>query len=285
MIRYTALIVMAALWAGPALSQGIDEPAAASPWMNDHNVRLRLVAGGWPGKGSTTTYAAGVELVLADGWKTYWRMPGASGVPPSFSWTGSTNVAKADVTLPAPRRFADRDGDTVGYKGAVAFPVRVTPVDPAKPVSLQLTLELGVCKDICIPVQQTLTLVIPPEARDASPGEAVKQALDKVPRKADERRPGDPEIKSRKAELTGDKPRLVVEAIYPAGASGADLFVEAPESAYVPLPKVTPVGGGSLVTFEFDLTQASDIADLKGRELKLTFVGASGQSETTWELK
>lgn len=280
-----AIIVAVVSCAGPAQSQGLDEPAAASSWIADHNVRLRLVAGGLPAGNGNATYAAGVELVLADGWKTYWRMPGSSGVPPSLSWTGSTNLANAEVTLPAPQRFAERDGDTIGYKGAVAFPVRVTSSDPTKPVSLHLTLELGVCKDICIPVQQTLTLVIPPNARGASPGEAVKQALDKVPRSAAERRPGDPQIKSKKAELSSDKPRLVVEAIYPAGAAGADLFIEAPESAYVPLPKVMPAGDGSLVTFEFDLTRASDIADLKGRELRLTFVGATGQSETTWKLE
>lgn len=285
MNRYTvAVLITAALGTAPALTQGAGEPAIVSPWIADHNVRLRLVAGGWPGKTSAVTYAAGVELELAEGWKTYWRMPGASGVPPSLTWTGSTNVTKAEVSLPAPRRFADRDGDTVGYKGAVTFPVRVTPADPAKPVTLALQLELGVCKDICIPVQQTLSLDIPSGSQDTSPGEGVRQALDQVPRRAGERRPNDPEIKSRKAVLTGDKPRLFVEAIYPAGATGADLFIEAPESVYVPLPKVTPAGG-SLVTFEFDLTQASDIAELKGRELRLTFVGASGQSETTWELK
>lgn len=278
------LIAAALCVAGDARAQASEEPAASSPWTQAPNVRLRLVAGGLPAGKGLRSYTAGVEMILADGWKTYWRMPGASGVPPSFNAAGSTNVAKAEVALPAPRRFVDRDGDTIGYKGALAFPVRVTPADPAKPITLQLVIELGVCKDICIPVQETLTLEIAPSGLDANPGEAVRQALETVPRTASERRPGDPQLKGKRAELSGDKPRLLVEAVYPAGSAGADLFIEAPDSAYVPLPKVTTGADGKLVTFEFDLTNGADVADLKGRELRLTFVGASGQSEATWKL-
>ena len=31
------------------------------------------------------------------------------------------------------------------------FPVEVKPQDPAKPVVLELQLELGICREICIP--------------------------------------------------------------------------------------------------------------------------------------
>ena len=60
----------------------------ASPWKDGYNSRVRLVAGSISGK----TYA-GVEIQLAPGWKTYWRNPGTSGVPPRFDWAGSENVA------------------------------------------------------------------------------------------------------------------------------------------------------------------------------------------------
>ena len=35
---------------------------------------------------------AGVQIRLEPGWKTYWRTPGDSGVPPSFDWSGSKNL-------------------------------------------------------------------------------------------------------------------------------------------------------------------------------------------------
>src|SRR5436309_312013 len=73
---------------------------------------------------------AGVELQLPEGWKTYWRTPGdAGGVPPTFDWSKSDNLASVKVLYPAPKRFSDRAGDTVGYKGTVVFPVEVIPKD------------------------------------------------------------------------------------------------------------------------------------------------------------
>ncbi|MDO5529308.1 MAG: hypothetical protein Q4F71_07880, partial [Paracoccus sp. (in: a-proteobacteria)] len=33
-----------------------------------------------------------LELVLAPGWKTYWRSPGDAGIPPSFDWRGAEEV-------------------------------------------------------------------------------------------------------------------------------------------------------------------------------------------------
>ena len=92
-----------------------------SDWVVGHASRARLLAGNG---------IAGVELQMPEGWKTYWRSPGdAGGTPPTFDWSKSDNLASANVLYPAPKRFTDRAGDTVGYKGTVVFPVEVTPKD------------------------------------------------------------------------------------------------------------------------------------------------------------
>ena len=84
-----------------------------------------------------------------------------------FLWTmakggsktdGEANLAAATVLYPAPKRFSDRAGDTVGYKGTVVFPVRLTAKDPGKPIDLRLSLEYGVCKEICIPAEAALSI-------------------------------------------------------------------------------------------------------------------------------
>ena len=60
-------------------------------------------------------------------------IPGeAGGVPPSFDWSKSTNLESAQVLYPAPKRFTDKAGDTVGYKGTVLFPVRLKPKDASQ---------------------------------------------------------------------------------------------------------------------------------------------------------
>src|SRR5262245_17363473 len=68
--------------------------ADASPWEGDARAGIRLVAGA---RARSVTVRAGIEIRLAPGWKTYWRYPGDSGVPPRFDFAGSENVKSVDV--------------------------------------------------------------------------------------------------------------------------------------------------------------------------------------------
>ena len=81
-----------------------------------------------PRSKSAKAYLAGVEITLAEGWKTYWRTPGDAGVPPLFDWTGSTNVAAIKVRYPAPIATAQsRLPRPSATRIRVIFPVEVTP--------------------------------------------------------------------------------------------------------------------------------------------------------------
>lgn len=247
----------------------------SSDWAEGHNSRVRLIAG----KG-----LAGVELQMPKGWKTYWRNPGdAGGVPPSFDWSKSENLASAEVLYPAPERFTDRIGDTVGYKGTVVFPVRLEAKDPAKPIGLRLALDYGVCKDICIPAEAALTLDI---TSDAPPiPQQLAAALGRVPRPASEKKPSDPALTHVVLNLTGERPHIVLETKFPGGGVHADAFVEAPSGSYVPLPKMTADDGAGNVTFEVDLSSDVDVEDLNGQSLIVTLVSDEGQSEATFDIR
>ena len=65
----------------------------------------------------------GLHFTLASGWKTYWRSPGDAGYPIAVDWTGSSNLAKADLFWPVPHRFTLFGLDTFGYKDEVVLPV------------------------------------------------------------------------------------------------------------------------------------------------------------------
>jgi DsbC/DsbD-like thiol-disulfide interchange protein len=261
------------------------EPALASPWAVDHNSRARLIAGGSPAGSPQGTIAVGIEIELAKDWKTYWRNPGSSGVPPNLSWSASSNVAAAETHYPAPLRLADRDGDTIGYKDAVILPVTVRATDPAKPVALVVEIEYGVCKDICIPVQSRLELTMPPDTAGKPAGETLKRAFDAVPRHAAARRPTDPILRAAKVQLAGDKPSIRLEAEFPGGAEGADLFLEAPGGLWIPLAKPDGAPQGNVATFLVDLTEGADVGDLKGKTVRVTLVSPRGQSETTIKIE
>jgi len=277
-----ALAALAAAAApGRAQAQGLIQVNHASGWVELHNARVRLVAGPPEVKGAKA-YLAGVEITLAEGWKTYWRMPGDAGVPPTFDWGGSTNVGALDVLYPAPVRLPEPGAESIGYKRSVIFPVEVVPQDAGRPVELRLAMEFGVCRDICIPAEAKLSLTLGPAEMTGEPSAAIRAALEGVPRRAAARRASDPELKGIKASLDGPAPRLTVEARFARGSDGADLFIEAPDGIYVPLPKRLPDTGDGTTRFEVDLARGGNAKDLKGKVLALTLVSNAGASEAAW---
>lgn len=131
--------------------------------------------------GSDGVHVAGITISMSPGWKTYWRSPGDAGVPPMFDWSASENVADLQVLWPAPEAFESFGMRTIGYAGEVVLPVRVTPLDPAQPVSLRLSAMVGVCDDICVLEETTAETVFSPGA-DGAGALSVQMAEDLVPR-------------------------------------------------------------------------------------------------------
>jgi DsbC/DsbD-like thiol-disulfide interchange protein len=259
---------------GPSAQTGI----SATPWTELHASRVRLVAD--RAKSVKGQYFAGLEIVMADGWKTYWRMPGDSGVPPAFDWAGSTNIASAKVLYPAPMRMPEADGAAIGYKQSVLLPIEVTPQDPSKPITLKLALEFGVCREICIPATASFDLAIP-AAPAGAPAPQIAAALERVPRPQQSRRKGDPDLKRVAVSSDGQSPKLTIEASFAGPATDADVFIEAPEGLYVPMPKRVATDAAGVVRFETNLSR--DLAqDLKGKALTFTLVSETGATEARW---
>src|ERR1700742_907388 len=103
----------------------------ASPWQKDDHSALRLLAGSRSG----AVLLGGIALQLQPGWKTYWRTPGDSGVPPRFDFSKSDNVETVTVLWPAPMKFDDGAGGfSLGYKKQVVLPLRIVAKNNDKPV-------------------------------------------------------------------------------------------------------------------------------------------------------
>lgn len=269
-----ALVVAASSGAGQAL-------AASSPWVQASKAKARLVTGGASeGAGSVQAF---VEIELEPGWKTYWRTPGdAGGLPPSFDWSKSTNLASADVTFPAPQRFTDKSGSTIGYKNELVLPVMLKPERADAPISLVVGLSYGICKDICIPVEAELALEVPTDETNATPAEA-RQALDRVPRAQDKLAPGDPVLVKATSVLDGAAPKITIEARFPKGATAADAFLEAPDGLFLPLPElIGAVDAAGVATFEAPLGKDVDLTALKGKPVTVTLVSETGASFATF---
>lgn len=133
-------------------------PAQPAP-LPDVVTKIALIPGWRAADGS---HVAAIEIRLAPGWHTYWRVPGVTGIPPQFDWSGSQNLDAVAYEWPRPIVFDTYGIPTIGYKGALVLPVILTPASPGEPVEAQVDLFFGVCKDICIPAEARLTARLEP---------------------------------------------------------------------------------------------------------------------------
>jgi DsbC/DsbD-like thiol-disulfide interchange protein len=259
-------------------SAALAAAASSSPWVASTDSKVRLVSGrlGLDGK---PTLIAGVQLRMNPGWKTYWKNPGDSGVPPSFDWAGSKNLKHAELLYPAPHRFADANGTAIGYEDEVTFPVKLTPEREGEPIELKLAFGYGLCKDLCIPNDVSLNLVLPP---DIGKGDAalLESFLARVPKEA--AAGALPEVSGIEAKLDGAAPELIVDAIFPPGATGTDLFVDGGD-VFIPVPQALGPSADGKQRFAVTFASPKEAAAIKGKTLALTLVSDQGSSETRWK--
>src|SRR5437763_10342460 len=127
----------------------------SSPWQRDAHSAVRLLAGSRSG----SVLLGGIAIQLEPGWKTYWRTPGDSGVPPRFDFSKSDNVEAVTVLWPAPMKFDDGAGGfSLGYKKHVVLPLRIVAKNNDKPVTLRVAINYAVCDKLCIPVEASSEL-------------------------------------------------------------------------------------------------------------------------------
>jgi len=279
-------ILLAALALGAICGMGLTMPSLAaseghskgqSAWSGQTNSKVRLVSSTVADQGAPTLYA-GVQLRMDDGWKTYWRNPGDSGVPPGFDWSGSKNIKNVEVLYPAPHRFADAGGTAIGYDGEVLFPMRITPETAGEPVTLVLNFDYGLCKDLCIPNSVVLEAELPP---DLGKGDSLllETALSRVPKGTQDDTL--PRIMNISATLDGEAPGLEIEAKFPDGATGTDIFVDNPQMP-VPVPKALgPLTDGTQ-RFVVAFLVPEEAEAIKDMPLTVTLVSDKGATETTW---
>ncbi len=281
-LALTLLFIVVAFAHEPTMSQAVaGEQTGRGDWQEAYKSRTRLLAGDMPDASAGKELYAGVELRLAPKWKTYWRSPGeAGGVPPTFDWAASKNIKDVEVVYPAPVRLVAGYGENIGYQSEVIFPVRLTVVDLAKPIELNLDFIYGACEDICVPANVNLSLVLAPGARPPIPP-GLLAALTRVPRLASSLTANDPRIVSSEFVLSGDKPHLSLDIAFGGDDVAADVFVEGPGGSYIPMSRRVkdkdPAPGTA--RFEIDLSKDVELADLKGKKLRVTIVGDRGQSE------
>lgn len=248
----------------------------ASPWAAETHSAVRLIAGPRTG----TVLLAGLAFKLEPGWKTYWRMPGDSGVPPRFDFSASDNVEAVTVLWPAPSSFPDGSGGTaLGYKKQVVLPLRIVAKNSENPVILRGVISYAVCERTCVPVEAKLEL--PVTGGSGAEDKTLATALEAVPKPA---KIGDDNPFTVSGVSRADKKNMVVDVQAPSGAK-VELFAEGPTADWsLPLPKPIERKADGTQRFGFELDGLPPNAAVEGAMLRLTLVGKdAGGKEAAYE--
>ena len=242
----------------------------ASPWQRDGHSAIRLLAGSRSG----AVLLGGIAFQLEPGWKTYWRTPGDSGVPPRFDFSKSDNIEAVTVLWPAPTKFDDgAGGHSLGYHDQIVLPLRIVAKNADKPVTLRADVNYAVCAKLCIPVEANAELPFTSVA--STEDSALFAALDTVPKPANVGDPNPLTIRDVKRE----KSAVLVDVVSP-GDKDVSLFVEGPTPDWgLPVPKLLEHGPPGVKRFAFDLDGVPPGVNPAGAALKLTLVGGDRSYE------
>lgn len=227
-----------------------------------------MIASERPESGNKTHIA--IELDMPQGTKTYWRVPGETGIPLQLDFTGSHGLAGHNVQWPYPLiELKDGYTDFVLY-GPTVIPIELALTNAAP--TLQASVLLGVCSDICVPATAAFTLSLDVGTPDAGQSVRIDQALAaaSIEWTAPDAPIGDVRINDADDGLT--------VAIDPTRLEPASLIVDASEAGYVfgasqksPEPNVVAhyvLGGG-------------EVGALEGRDVRLVFMTSDGPFEVT----
>jgi DsbC/DsbD-like thiol-disulfide interchange protein len=243
--------------------------AAATDWQEvAPGARVRVISSDVLNADGTTL--AGLEIDMPMNTKTYWRVPGETGIPTTLDLTGSTGVTAHQILWPYP--IIDTAAGYVDYVyyGPTVLPLRLTVDGDAR---LELSVVMGICSDICVPAQGKFSLPLSFDKPDAGQGVRLDQAVANVPLAPEDGVIGDVGFDTTSAMLwvTLDSPDVDPASVIAAPGDGGLLFgapQKGPDKGVVLLPLLGGSGENGLV----------------GQPVQITFMTPMGPYEVAREV-
>ncbi len=254
-------------------------PSFASDWSEASHSALRLVRANAIRPGE---FRAGIALRMKPGFKTYWRHPGDSGVPPVFNFETSQNLKSVAVHFPRPSRFADGAGGvSFGYTGSdLLLPITVIAKNPDAEVILRLEADYAVCEKMCVPAHGKAALVLGGDGR--SPFEAsLREAMASVPTPV---KPGESGPLQVVALRRGTEPEHFLVDVRASEGTTPELFVEGQSPWFLETKGFTPGTNGAAGTFTVLVVERDRSPDCAGADLTLTLAAGAHAIEVRTRL-
>ena len=110
-----------------------------------------------------------LRLLPDEGWHTYWKNPGDTGLPTRVIWQLPEQFRAGDLEWPVPERIDYQGAVNFGYHGETWLPVSISvpasiasgAINSQGEITLSATAKWLICKDVCIPGKAELSLVLP----------------------------------------------------------------------------------------------------------------------------
>ncbi|NBV05873.1 MAG: hypothetical protein EBS06_01375 [Proteobacteria bacterium] len=139
---------------------------AISDWKENESkgAKTRLLTSFYQNENGEKKLIAAIEFKIKDGWKIYGQGSDGIGLPPSFDLSESKNYLKHEIIWPKAEEQEEKIGNEVfkysAYHGDVILPINIDLKDNSKESELVLKLNYGLCKEVCIPVNESFTAKI-----------------------------------------------------------------------------------------------------------------------------
>jgi DsbC/DsbD-like thiol-disulfide interchange protein len=238
--------------------------AAETPWQEiAPGVRLRLISSDVLKANGTTMVA--LELDMPQGTKTYWRVPGESGITTEIDTAGSSGIAGHEIVWPYPLiEVADGLTDFV-YRGPTVLPVELK-LDGERG-NLKASVVMGVCSDICVPAMASFNLPLDFLKPDRGQGLRIAQAVALTPQHWSDPRPLLGQVKwdaaANAISVGMADPRVDPLSLIADASAQGQLFGA---------PQKSPDGSAVLLP----LLGGAETAALQGKPVNLTFMTEMG---------
>jgi DsbC/DsbD-like thiol-disulfide interchange protein len=243
--------------------------AAETGWQElAPDTRIRLIASEARTPGGQTLLA--IELDMPQNTKTYWRVPGETGIPTRLDLAGSTGISGHRLHWPYPEVEQQQGYTDFVYYGPVVIPVELM-VEGDHPV-VEASILMGVCSDICIPATARFSLPLDFSTPDPGHGLRINQALalTPLPWTGAGEAVGEADFDAASGLLSVPVDAALADpASIIADASGSGHLFGAPQKSPEPGLVTLPLLGGV------------DGAGLEGKSIQLIFMTRNGPFEVS----
>ena len=241
-------------------------------WAENEGGRMRIIVLA-PEKDGTVQGALQIEPKA--GWITYWKEPGQAGIPPQITLSPGEGITLKDIAFPVPKPFESGSVRDLGYDHPVTLPFTLSVIDPDRPLKLNASAFIGLCRNICIPFQAEFELDLS-KAKGLPLEENL--ILDKAARSLPERPSADFDIKSH--ALTNDRQTLSLAVRLPQASQAPQIYVAGPDG-HVLFDQEKGRMADGLYRVEMPVGKLPKGYDPKGKNWDILVVAGSRAMETS----